>query len=363
MVPGFFPMNPIPGIRPFFHLLDHLRRMQGRFYDSVGRGPRETPSRTVLVEKQFCLQAYHQGPRAPGQPVLLIVPAPIKQHYLWDLTPLRSVVRLGLKRDIKVFSIRWNPPGQDTPPMGLPYYADRFILHCLKAIEREIGPKKVFIAGHSLGGTLAAIFAALHPQRVKGLILAGAPLNFSKGTGHIQTAVSLAPLAGRVVASAGHVPGSFLNAASLSASPQTFASDRWLDRQLSLADPGALDSHMLVERWSLDEMPMNARLFEQMVELLYRENRFMNGTLTINGRLALPQQVDMPLRAIVDERCRIVPPRSVVPFIDAVRSTDKQVLTYPGDIGVSVQHAGMLVGKHAIRHLWPQIMNWIQGHR
>lgn len=56
-----------------------------------------------------------------------------------------------------------------------------------------------------------------------------------------------------------------------------------------------------------------------------------------------------------------MPHRSMLAFHDAVSSRDKKVLWYPGDIGVALQHEGMLVGKNAHRYLWPKIMEWIHS--
>jgi len=165
-----------------FDLLDQLRRSRGRLMDSLNLGPQETPSRTVYAEKGFSLVTYPDTTDQQPGAVLLIVPAPIKQAYIWDLTPTTSVVRHCLDRNLGVFMVKWASP-EGLPPSGLAAYADRFIAHCLQAIERETGQSRVFIAGHSLGGTFSAIFAALHPEHTKGLVVLGAPLHFSKETG------------------------------------------------------------------------------------------------------------------------------------------------------------------------------------
>jgi len=53
---------------------------------------------------------------------------------------------------------------------------------------------KPFLIGHSLGGTLAAIFAASAPGGLRGLVLLGAPLCFRPATSQFRdTLVSLVP--------------------------------------------------------------------------------------------------------------------------------------------------------------------------
>ena len=62
---------------------------------------------------------------------------------------------------------------------------------------------------------------------------------------------------------------------------------------------------------------------------------------------------------MIDPRCRLVPPAAVLPFVEAVASRDKTVLDYAGDLGVSLQHVGPLVGRNAHALLWPRIVAWI----
>ena len=159
----------------------------------------------------------------------------------------------------------------------------------------------------------------------------------------------------------GNVPGSFLDLVSVLAFPIAFEAARWADWVVSLPDLGALDTHLRVERWTFDEMPLAARLFREVVEALYREDRFLRGTLRVRGRRAAPDAITAPLLSVVDARCPIAPPRSVLPFHLAVGSPERRLLWYEGDTGVALRHLGMLVGRSAHRRLWPEIVRWIRA--
>lgn len=39
----------------------------------------------------------------------------------------------------------------------------------------------------------------------------------------------------------------------------------------------------------------------------------------------------------------------------------EEVALVGGDAGVALQHVGMLVGRSAHRHLWPEIVHWIRA--
>lgn len=354
------PCWPIPGAGGWWALqeqIDRLRRGQGRVLDALGLGPIETQSRVVRSQPGVTLKAY--GAEGAAGPVVLLVPAPIKRVYIWDLVPRASVVRQCLRAGARVYLIQWERPGAAEQGFGLAEYAEQLLLDCLDALAVETGRPGAVLAGHSLGGTLAAIFAALHPERVQGLILLGAPLHFDPDVGALDRLVGFVPSS--LTAVPGNIPGSFLDLGSFLAAPITFGAARWADGVRSLSDPRALGIHLRVERWTLDELPMAARLFREVVEELYRADLFLRGRLMVRGRRAAPEAVAAPLLSVLDARCPIAPPQSVLPFHRVVRSPERRLLWYEGDTGVALQHVGMLVGRSAHQHLWPEIGRWIRA--
>jgi polyhydroxyalkanoate synthase len=341
---------------PFYESLDAMRRSIGEWVDGGPSGRHETPYRIVHAEAGVALRAYDGN---EGGPAVLLVPAPIKAAYIWDLLPRASVVRYLLRRGLRVYVADWSRPTPHDQGLGLADYADRLLAACVDAIEHESGERGTLLAAHSLGGTFAAIFAALHPDRVLALGLLGAPINFGRDFGAFAPIVALSPPAERIAPPHGNIPGSFLNGVSLMASPATFAWSRFEDLMRCLPDGEAMATFLAVERWTLDEKPLAEQLFVDVWEQLFRANRFMAGTLTVNGSRAVPASVTSPLVCVVDARCAIAPPQAVLPFHAAAGSAEKRLLWYEGDVGVSLQHVGMLVGRHAHERLWPQLADWM----
>jgi polyhydroxyalkanoate synthase len=333
-----------------FTVADEMRRWHGRCFDvAVPRS--ETPFKLVLERPGVNLRLY--GDRH-HRPALLIVPAPIKKPYIWDLTPQSSVVRRCLDAGLCVYALEWSEPQPDDADGGLSTYADRLILECVDAIGEP-----VTLTGHSLGGTFAAIFASLHPERVRGLVLLEAPLSFRQDRGAIASLIRKIPRTNALRA-AGSYPGTFLNALGITASPESFVWWRWRDWIASTANPDALRTHLLVERWTLDESAMPAGLFTDVVNL-YQKDAFMRGTLAIGRRPAAASNVTAPVLAVVDPESDVVPPGAVLPFLDAIPSRDKKLLHYEGDTGVCLRHVGVLVGQSAHRILWPEILDWVSS--
>jgi polyhydroxyalkanoate synthase len=337
-----------------FAMTDRLRQAQGDALDVLGLGPRECAFQLISSGSCWRLRAYG-GPKAA--PLLLMVPAPFKRPYIWDLTPAVSAVRYCLHHGLRVHLLEWKPPGDGSA--GLDAYCGRAIAACVEAISNQSNGTPPFLMGHSLGGTLAAIYCAMEPRSVRGLVLLGAPLYFEQASSRFRDAlVALFP---EQFPEIEVIAGSLLSQISTVASPNTFVWSRWMDAALSLADPAAMDIHARVERWALDEVALPSRLINQIVQGLYRENRFYRGTLTVLDRTVGPARTPVPTLAIVNAADEVAPVSSVAPFLDKMPTGDTRIIECPAEIGVGLPHLVMLAGRAAYTRVWPQIIAWLKA--
>lgn len=341
-----------------FNQLDKALLLQGRILEAAGFGPEESAFRAALDRPAFNLRDYG-GPE--NGHIVLLISAPIKKVYIWDLLPEASAIRCLLQGGARVYAMEWKPPSEDMQDLGLKEYAGDFISEAIAQIRKDTGNKDpVFLAGHSLGGTLAAIFSSLHPEELKGLVLAASPLHFGEGIGSLDTAVALFGGIPDIMGVQGNVPGAYLDVVASGADPETFVFYPLGDLVRSFPDLEAFRTHFAVRRWMLDETPLPKRLFREVVEFLYKDDMFFKGTLKVGGQSADPSIIDLPILAIVDRDCRIVTPSSVLPFLEKTKSPDARVLWYPGDDGILFRHAGVLVGRNAIAYIWPEVASWLE---
>lgn len=339
-----------------FAMADRLRRMQGAALDLCGFGPRECAFDIIRSGPHWRLRRYGRADHA--LPVLM-VPAPIKRPYLWDLKPSVSAVRYCLDHGFGVHLLEWMPPVADGHA-GLDEYAGIAISACVTAISSASRRAALFLMGHSFGGTLAAIYCALEPQSVRGLVLLGSPLCFEQASSRFRdTLVSIVPAE---LSDEDIVAGSLLSQASAIASPDTFLWSRLMDVARSLPDPVAMDIHARIERWTLDEVALPGRLVKQLVQQLYRENQFCRGSLTILGKTVGPASMAVPMLAIVNADDEVGPAASIAPFISKMPTKDVQIIEYPGEVGVGLQHLAILAGREAYARVWPQIISWLEVH-
>ena len=336
-----------------FSAVDAVRRMQGDVLGSLGFGPVESSYRVIASGPYWRLRDYDTIHRSGS---VLIVAAPIKRPYIWDLTPAVSAIRYCLAAGLRVCLLEWLPASGKTGNAGIAECA-KAISAALNAVPRGEENRKPILMGHSLGGTLAAIYASIAPETIDGLVVLGAPLCFQPGESAFRDA--LVKLVPAPVSHSDPYPGSILSQASAAASPESFVWSRFMDVALSAADRAAIDICARVERWALDEVAVPGRLVSEIVELLYRENRFWRGTLTVEGRTIGPENLSMPTLAVVNTADLVAPLHSVSPIGEVLGPEKFQIIEYAGERGVCLQHLGMLVGRHAHALVWPQITDWI----
>jgi pimeloyl-ACP methyl ester carboxylesterase len=194
--------------RAQFEVSDVIRRAQGDLVGEFGLDQSECAYRIITSHSYWCLRDYGGEDQSPS---LLIIAAPIKRPYIWDLTPETSPIRFCQRQGLHVQLLGWVPASSHAGNYGLDEYvlAISEAVAMITAIAKGVKP---YLIGHSLGGTLAAIYGAVQPETIKGLVLLGAPLCFEPSKSQFRDAlISLVP---RNVSEDEPFPGSLLSHAS-----------------------------------------------------------------------------------------------------------------------------------------------------
>jgi polyhydroxyalkanoate synthase len=67
--------------------------------------------------------------------------------------------------------------------------------------------------------------------------------------------------------------------------------------------------------------------------------------------------------AVVNTADEVAPSASIKPFTDAMLVENVRIIEYPGEVGVSLQHLGILLGRQAHAEVWPKIISWLNTCR
>jgi polyhydroxyalkanoate synthase len=134
----------------------------------LGKDIAATPGSVVYQNELMQLIQYAPTTETVYKRPLLYVPPLVNKYYLLDLQPKSSLIRWLVGEGHSVIVVSWVNPGPDLADKGLADYLELGPIAALDAIEKATGEASADLFGFCMGGTLAAIAAALLAARGKG---------------------------------------------------------------------------------------------------------------------------------------------------------------------------------------------------
>jgi polyhydroxyalkanoate synthase len=301
-------------VRRFVDALSVKLRYGPEYYADPERVPvRPTPRHRVHQQGRFDLFRYESTVEQSGPPVLIVYSL-INRSYILDLAEDVSVVRHFLDRGLDVFMIEWNGAQSGDESLGL---ADLVagIGGCVDAIEEQTGAPRVSLFGHCIGGTLAAMYAALHPDRVERLLTLTAPFQ-APAEGVVSAAVDPAVFdVDSVVERHGHMPAKLIRYTFMTLKPW-YEALKWKMFVQGLSDEGAMTRFSVVDKWANDNVDIPARVFAEYVRGVFQSDDLVAGRLQIGGRAVDLSAITCPVLDIAAEGDWIAPADSARPLAE-----------------------------------------------
>lgn len=315
-----------------------------------------TPAEFVCSEEGFTLLRYRSESPRYAEPVLVCF-ALVNRPWVLDLSPERSVIRRLLSRGLDVYLIDWHVPTLADRHVSLSDYVCRRLPPAAAAACDAAGVTDLTLLGYCMGGTLATMFAALSPERVRNLVLLAAPIEF-RGTDGLLNLWSRPESfdVDGLVDAFGNCPGELLQAGFTLMKPIQNVLQKALTFGERCGDSGFVDNFLALERWASDSVPVAGATFREFVRWLYQENRLVEGTLELDGRPVRLEAISCPLLLLVAEQDHLVPPVSTLALQQYAGSVDVNCVT------LKAGHIGLAVSARAHRELWPRVMDWIAEH-
>ncbi len=313
-----------------------------------------TPCDVVYQEGAMRLLHYHPVATEPLRPPLLVVYAVINKPYILDLQPDRSVVAALQKRGVDVYMIDWGIPSSSDRHLGIADYVQGFIDRAVDRICEREGVDQVSLMGYCIGGFLTTIYAALHPEKVRNLILMAAPIDFQVTNGllHLWTKPEYFD-PDLVVEAFGNVPAEFLNGGFAVLDPLGNSTLKYMGLMENAEDEEFVKMFFRMEKWVADGVPVAGQFYKEFIRGGYQQNLLIQNRLKVGDERVDLDRLTQPLLIIVAEKDHIVPPDSTRNLAKHVPSRDVKVLSMP------VGHIGLSVGGGPHRELWPKVADWI----
>jgi polyhydroxyalkanoate synthase len=314
-----------------------------------------SPKDTVWERDKVQLWRYH-NPRVTKGPPIVIVMSLISRSYILDLRPGNSFIEHLLQAGYDVFMVDWGVPDEADSHNTIETYVDDYLPLAVSAACKEARADSVTLIGYCLGGVLAALYVAGHPEApVRNLVLVATPVDYSK-MGVIAGLVRQGRIdPEKVLDDTGNVPADAIRNVFRIRKP-TADWVQYANLWENLWNDQFLEGYEAMNQWNNDHVPFAGAAMEQMVRLLIRENRLMKGTLRLGGRKVNLKSIDVPVLNVVAEKDDIVPIASAEPVADLVGSKDAQ------NLKLAAGHVGLLAGRKAARETLPSIVEWLDAH-
>jgi poly(3-hydroxyalkanoate) synthetase len=310
-----------------------------------------TPSH-VLLElptmdlRSFCVPDSNEGPAT-----LICAPFALHGATIADLAPGHSLVEV-LKRNgcRRLFLTDWRSATVEMCHLTIDTY-----LAELNAAVDEIGAP-VDLVGLCQGGWMALIYAARFPDKVRKLVLAGAPIDTNAKSSRFTVAAQTLPITvfdeltrlgdGRMLGRrAVELWEPALKSDDVAAALQV-APDK-LGRQTALLER--------FDTWNGSTIDLPGAFYRQAVQWLFKENRLAQGRFVALGRQIDLGTIRHPLFLLGACDDEVVP----LPQLMAVRDL---VGTRPHEVesGASPgNHLSLFIGAETLRTAWPRVARWL----
>ena len=313
-----------------------------------------TPSEVVYEDGHVKLLHYlGHGPRKFRTPIVFVF-ALVNRPYILDLLPDRSVVAHFVRAGFDTYLIDWGVPTQADRYLTLDSYVNGYLPDAIDRAIEWADADRASVLGYCMGGTLSAISTALHPQRVRNLILLAAGIDFATREGLLNVWTDPRTFdVDAFVNAFGNCPAEFLQASFLMLKPVA----NFLEKPIGLLeradDDKFVDEYLTMETWLNDNIPVPGEIYREFVKYLYQRNLLAKGQLRVGRRRVDLRRITCPVLNIMAAKDDLVPCAQSEPFNDLVGSKDRKVMKLPAG------HIGLAVGSRAQRELWPAACAWL----
>jgi poly(3-hydroxyalkanoate) synthetase len=321
------------------------------------RRPTWTSPHEVVFELPVArLRDFSTSSRSRVVPTLVLPPQAGHDSCIVDFSSeqsqMKTILAAGL---VRAMSLDWIGATAETADATIDDYLDAVDL----AIEHCGG--RVNLIGDCQGGWLAAIYAALHPERVNTLTLAGAPIDFHCGEPVIHEVVRrLAPggdlsfYEALVAADGGVLKGEHMLAGFVLIQPGAEISKQ-IELFLNLHDPAHVARYREFEDWFKHTQDIPGGFYLWIVRHLFRDNELISGSLRVRGQRVDLAKIDMPLNLLAGATDHITPPDQVFALADYASTPAELVRRHVTTGG----HLGLFMGREALREHWPPILEQV----
>jgi poly(3-hydroxybutyrate) depolymerase len=326
------------------------------------RRPPQWASRQRIVRRSRLTRLRDFTPARAADVVPTLVLPPQAGHdscivdYSTRQSQMQTILAAGLER---LYALDWIGVTQETKDASIADY----LAEVHAAVQEASNGGRVNLVGDCQGGWLAAIYAALHPERVNTLTIAGAPIDFHAGGAVIHESVrtlsddDLSFFRALVAHGNGVLKGEYLLGGFIVIKPENEVGKQ-LQLLAHVRDARHVERYRAFEDWFKHTQDIAGPFYLWLVEHLFRDNELIRGALRIDGEAVDLRRIDCPVNLLAGATDHITPPDQVFALADAVSTPAARITRRTTSGG----HLGLFMGTEALRDHWPVVMASVLEH-
>ena len=312
-----------------------------------------TQNKVVYDLHTFTLRDFSVSPSNGEIPTFVLPPYAGHTSTISDFQKKQSLIETLLQNGLtRVFAAEWRSATDEMKD----YDIDNYLAELHIAVD-DLGGR-VNLVGLCQGGWMAAIYAARFPSQIASLVCAGAPLDTQAGDGEIRELANNLPMsfyANLVTAGGGLLKGQFMLEGFKEMHPEQHLMNKYVSLYEHIDDPEFLRRNEAFERWYENTVNLPGRWYLQVIEQIFKENRFAKGEFIALGQNVKPQTITCPLYLLAGSTDDITPQDQVFNATHFLGTPADKVIKELAPGG----HIGLFMGSHALQENWPKIAAWL----
>jgi poly(3-hydroxybutyrate) depolymerase len=289
------------------------------------------------------------------QPALLCTPLALHSAAIADFEPNHSLVatlrHAGLRH---LFAADWRSASSDMRYLGIDdYLAD------LNIMVDEIGAP-VDLIGLCQGGWMALIYAARFPEKVRKLVLAGAPIDVRAAPSPLAILAGSTPMEifhELVRLADGLVPGQKLMRFWGPDSVDSESIHRLLQTKAHSDATVRIHLESRFRDWYSWTIDLPGTFFLEVVERLYKRNELATGKFMALGRQVDLARMRAPVFMLAARDDELIAP----PQLFAVEHLVGTPAHHVRKATAPCRHVGLFMGERTLDEIWPEVVRWIHS--
>lgn len=287
------------------------------------------------------------------QTPLLIAYAIINRFHILDIHPKKSWVRNFLEQGFDVYMIDWGTPTNMDKYLDFDDYVNGYLDNCVEFAKSESVVDKITLQGYCTGGTLGAIYCALHQDKVKNFIATAPVIDGWRDTTVVSNLAKHVDV-DKMVETIGNMPPEFMYYCFSVLKPFEQGVEKYLNFFKNIDNESFVDNFLRVEKWLNDTPPIPGELFRQWIKDIYQENLLIQDKMYVGSKHVSLKNITMPIFTQVAVGDHLVSPECSMPLHYAVGSQDKTLRVYP------TGHVGMIASSLSQKTVLPEVGNWLK---